>query len=122
MDRLGEGQHGEPNFYMMDTPGNQKCYDTLESMMLNPDDPEDANKMDADPLTGMGGDDDYDETRYALASRPPRATTNWADQEVRASDRSVLLHEMEKRKHTSRHVDEADDLYRDIPPDAVGLL
>jgi len=120
--RLEGGEHGEPNFYMMDTPGNRLCFDTLSAMMLNPDDPEDANKMDADPLTGAGGDDDYDETRYALASRPPRATTNWADQQVRASDRSVLLHEMEKRKHTSRSVEEADDLYRDIPPDAVGLL
>jgi hypothetical protein len=70
-------------------------------MTTNPDDPEDVLKVDADPITGDGGDDDYDETRYALASRPGVSRSNWKEQEVRAFSKATLLHEMEKRRHTS---------------------
>lgn len=59
-----------PRFLLMDTPGNQRCFEQLTAMVCDPDDPEDALKVDADPNTGEGGDDMYDETRYALASRP----------------------------------------------------
>lgn len=59
-----------PRFRLMDTPGNQRCFDQLAGIVTDPDDPEDALKVDADPNTGEGGDDSYDETRYALASRP----------------------------------------------------
>ena len=55
-------------------------------------------KIDADPITGDGGDDDYDETRYALASRPGVSRSNWKDQEVKAFSKATLLHEMERRK------------------------
>ncbi len=114
---------GEPNFYMMDTPQNRKCFETLQGMIVNPEDPEDALKVDADPVTGEGGDDVYDETRYALASRPGRAETNWQDQPVRAFDRAVLLHEMEKRRHTGQPVQDPDDInYDDLPQDGVLLL
>lgn len=100
--QLPGGEDGEPNFYMQDTPGNEKCFDTLESMIVNPDDPEDALKINADPVTGEGGDDAYDEVRYALASRPERAKSLWKEQEVRAFDKSVLIYEMEKgRRHNS---------------------
>ena len=71
-------------------------------MTTNPDDPEDVLKVEADPITGDGGDDDYDETRYALASRPGVARSNWKEQEVRAFSKATLLHEMEtQRRHTS---------------------
>ncbi len=113
---------GEPNFYLMDTPGNQQCIETLLSIMTDPDDPEDALKMDADPISGEGGDDDYDETRYALASRPSRAETNWEDQQLRAWDPSVLAFEMEKRRHTSRHIDQEEPWLRDMPEGVQELL
>ena len=108
------GEDGEPNFYMMDTPGNRNCFTGLQGMIINPDDPEDVLKVNADPITGIGGDDHYDETRYALASRPGRATSNWKDQEVRAFAKTTLLYEMEKsRRHKSGplpqdHQDEHD--------------
>ena len=38
-------------------------------MTLDPKRPEDAEKIDADSM-GRGGDDYYDENRYALMSRP----------------------------------------------------
>jgi hypothetical protein len=100
--RLPGGEDGEPNFYMMDTPGNMKCFENMQNIIINPDDPEDALKVNADPITGEGGDDFYDETRYALASRPGRAKSNWADKQVRAFSREALLYEMEQgRRHTS---------------------
>jgi len=121
--RLSGGEDGEPDFYMMDNPGNRKCFETLESMIVNPDDPEDALKTDADPITGLGGDDSYDETRYALASRPGRAVSRWKDREVRAFSKETLFFEMEKRRHQSTLSDEQNqsELYRDVEY-AQGLI
>lgn len=119
--RLSGGDDGEPDFYLMDTPGNRKCFESLKSMIVNPDDPEDALKTNADPVTGEGGDDAYDETRYALASRPSRAKSSWEDHEVRAFSRETLLFEMEKRRHRSAHLDEESYLHRDVEY-AQGLL
>jgi len=117
---IAGGQNGEPNFYLMDTPGNMKCFENLQNIIVNPNDPEDALKVEADPITGEGGDDFYDETRYALASRPGRAKSSWADQEVRAFSKQTLQYEMEKsRRHTSSlildkdRISEEHDLYVD---------
>ncbi len=62
-----------PRFTLMDTDGNRKCLAQLQSMQIDPDNMEDALKIDAD-AAGRGGDDSYDETRYALMSRPLNAT------------------------------------------------
>ncbi len=108
------GGDGEPNFYMMDTPGNMKCFENLQNIIINPEDPEDALKVSADPITGEGGDDFYDETRYALASRPGRAKSSWADQEVRVFSRETLLYEMEQsRRHTSSRILDKDRIAKD---------
>lgn len=58
-----------PRFVWMDTPGNRACYGQCKAMTLDPKNPEDAEKVDADS-SGRGGDDFYDENRYALMSRP----------------------------------------------------
>lgn len=58
-----------PRFQFMDTPGNQACLAQMKRMTLDPKDPEDVLKVDADSA-GRGGDDMYDETRYGLMSRP----------------------------------------------------
>lgn len=58
-----------PRFQWMRTPGNVACLAQMSRMPLNPDNPEDALKIDADS-SGRGGDDFYDETRYGLMSRP----------------------------------------------------
>jgi hypothetical protein len=58
----------KPRFVMMDTPGNRWTLKCLMLMQVDPKKPEDALKVDADH-EGRGGDDPYDETRYALMSR-----------------------------------------------------
>lgn len=59
----------KPRFYVMDTPSNQMAFACLEAMVVDPDSPEDALKVDADDF-GDGGDDPYDMVRYGLAGRP----------------------------------------------------
>lgn len=58
-----------PRFTLMDTEGNRRCLAQIQAMQIDPKDMEDALKVDAD-IAGRGGDDSYDETRYALMSRP----------------------------------------------------
>lgn len=67
-----------------DTPGNRAVIQTLRDMVLDPDFPSDVLKVDADPITGEGGDDAYDMTRYLCMSRPlasvePRDVTRGRD-------------------------------------------
>lgn len=62
----------EPRLTFMDTAGNRHCMAQMQAMQLDPLDREDALKVDAD-RNGKGGDDDYDETRMALSSRPCKA-------------------------------------------------
>lgn len=96
----GEPVDDEPNFYWFDTPGNRVNFENIASMVVNQDDLEDSEKQNADPMTGEGGDDDYDETRYALASRPPRSMPTWQEEAVKAWSKAVLHHEMELgRRH-----------------------
>ena len=62
-------QTGEPRFFIFDTPTNRKVFECLEYMVVDPDNMEDALKVNADDF-GDGGDDAYDMVRYGLASRP----------------------------------------------------
>lgn len=68
-----DGQEKAPRLKIVNTSSNLRLFECLESMVVDPDHPEDALKMDADRY-GQGGDDDYDMVRYALASRPLRAS------------------------------------------------
>lgn len=61
------GTPGEPRFVWIDTPANRRCFEQCQAMVLDPDRPEDVKKVDA--VEGEGGDDEFDETRYALQSR-----------------------------------------------------
>lgn len=58
-----------PRFLWMETPGNEDCLAQIARMPIDPKNPEDALKVNAD-AAGRGGDDKYDETRYGLMSRP----------------------------------------------------
>lgn len=75
-----------PRFTLMDTEGNRKCFAQLSAMQIDPKNMEDALKVDAD-MAGNGGDDSYDETRYALMSRPLKARIDPAKKTV-VQDRS----------------------------------
>lgn len=78
---LDPGEHGRPRFFIFDTPENRKVLECLESMVTDPDKPEDALKVDADEF-GDGGDDPYDMVRYGLMSRPLAAVEPAADDAV----------------------------------------
>ncbi len=56
-------------FRVWDTVGNQSALTCLETRVIDPKDPEDVLKQDADG-NGKGGDDEYDMVRYGLYSRP----------------------------------------------------
>lgn len=101
---LADGTRADdtPHFLLMDTPGNQWLFQQLESMVTDEADMEDVLKVDADAETGQGGDDGYDETRVALASRPPFARSLWREGEVRAFSKATLHYMTEQ-------------LYRDRP-------
>lgn len=67
-----DGKVKQPQLRICHTASNLRLFECLESMVVDPDHPEDALKIDADRY-GQGGDDDYDMLRYGLASRPMRA-------------------------------------------------
>lgn len=61
-------KNNKPRFFLFDT-----CpitFDTLSRMIHDPDRVEDVLKIDATEGDPLSGDDAYDETRYALMSRP----------------------------------------------------
>lgn len=51
------------------TPGNARVYDQLAEILPDPDDVRKPLKVDADPVTGVGGDDGADMFRYGIATR-----------------------------------------------------
>lgn len=99
-----EGRDGTPALRWMDTPGNRRSFGMLQEITVDPDDVEDALKVDANPETGEGGDDDYDETRYALASRPQRPASTYQLQLVRAFSPEALQYEYERNMRWSEKV------------------
>lgn len=78
-----------PRFRLFDTPNNRAVYECLESRVADPDHLEDVLKVDADQ-SGLGGDDHYDQVRYALASRPMKALAPKAS-ESKIEDRGRRL-------------------------------
>ena len=83
-----------PGLTFMDTPGNRRCFECLEARVSDEKNIEDVLKTDADAY-GEGGDDDYDETRYAMASRPEWAPSIGLDRQLSAFDPEVLAYEAE---------------------------
>jgi len=64
----------QPMVQFFDTPGNRWMVEEhLPSLVMDPEDPRDVLKVNADPETGEGGDDGYDMLRMMLASRPMAA-------------------------------------------------
>lgn len=88
----------EPVLRMMDTPGNRRLFTQLDSLVTDPDDPEDVLKVDADS-DGQGGDDGYDCIRYGVHSRHRAAKETWlTDRQWRINDPDVLRAEMERKR------------------------
>lgn len=70
---LDPKQAGGPQFVWFDTAGNRRCLEQFAERVADEDNLEDVLKTDADDW-GEGGDDYYDETRYAIMSRARKAT------------------------------------------------
>lgn len=85
-----------PRFRIMPTPGNLEWFDRVAAIPTDPLDPEDAQKVNADE-NGEGGDDDFEQTRYALNSRPKAAPSSLAHEEVQMDDPAVLAYEREQK-------------------------
>jgi hypothetical protein len=66
---------GQPMLQWFDNPGNRRAIAALMDIMTDEDDPNMAQKTDADRDTGEGGDDDFDMNRYAMAERIVPART-----------------------------------------------
>lgn len=98
-----EGRDGRPNFVLMDTPGNRLKLAQMQSMIIDPLDVRDVLKVNADTETGQGGDDFYDEVRYAISERPARAIGEFLNQPISAWAPEALAAEIERK-------------YRDTPP------
>lgn len=97
----GQATEGDPRLRFFDTPTNQKVFDQLESMVEDPDEPEDVLKVDADAY-GEGGDDHYDQVRYACASRPIKSRSTWKEQETDAWSPEILAHEADVSRRSKR--------------------
>lgn len=67
--RLQGSPGAEPNIVWFDTPQNRRALSNLETMVTSDRNPDDVLKVDADEY-GEGGDDDYDQIRYACQHRP----------------------------------------------------
>lgn len=93
-----------PMCRFMDTPGNRQLFEQAQGIPIDADDPEDSLKIDADPETGVGGDDGYDALRYLLADRQFKGRTTVTEHALRAFAPEVLAHEAEtKRRGSSPH-------------------
>lgn len=105
-----------PMCLFFDTPGNRWLVEEqLPAMIVDPDDPRDVLKVDADPETGDGGDDGYDALRNLLAGRMIVATSGFeevtydafdpvmiaaeADRAARGADRPKHKAARNKRRH-----------------------
>lgn len=86
---------GDPALRFFDNASNRLAVDQLEAMVPDPDNPEDVLKVDADEM-GDGGDDDYDQIRYACSSRPRKAPSVEEKKPIRAFDPAILKLEMDR--------------------------
>lgn len=65
---LNGRDHARVQFFNI--PTVRALVEQLRTIVTDPDKPEDALKVDADPDTGEGGDDGYDAFRYMMMLRP----------------------------------------------------
>lgn len=107
----GTAGPGEPRFLLFDTPGNRKCFQQLEDMTPDPENEEDVIKVNADER-GEGGDDMYDETRYALHTWPMLGESGSTDRPT-GWEATTLLKEAEEQR--VRHTRD------DIPTGAAAI-
>ncbi len=103
---LAYGPEQNPSLVFMNTPGNRRCVAQLQAIVLDPNDPEDVLKVDANAETGEGGDDCYDALRYAMCSRPSPAPDVSQGEPFNIWNRETL--EAEHERNYRRRADARD--------------
>jgi len=99
--RAPDGSDITPQLRFCDTPGNRRVFAQLEVLILDPDNPRDVLKVDADMVTGGGGDDGYDCLRYGMASHQHQTET--PEEEKTAWSPEMLAAQAERQaRHTSQ--------------------
>lgn len=110
---VDDGKRGLPRLRFVDTPGNDLCFRQIGNMVSVDGAGEDVLKVDADEA-GDGGDDLYDETRYAVMSAR-RGSDVWQEPaHTRAWSSTSLQHEYETKM---RLTDDLTDDGRDYHPE-----
>lgn len=108
-----EGENVTPMLVFFDTDGNRKAFDQLASIPTDEDNPEDALKTNADKY-GQGGDDIYDETRYAIASLPAPPKSRWSDSDVDPWSAETLEHEAEQQRRSRNPLEGTESSSRPV--------
>jgi len=103
----GAGNRWRPRFQWFNTSGNRECYDQCATLPRDERHPERPAKLNADE-SGAGGDDMFDETRYALASRPLTPEEK-DEQPLRAFSEEALYNYYEKSQRGLPVVGDEDD-------------
>jgi hypothetical protein len=94
---IDRGSAGIPRVRFFDTPRCRKLVSELKVIVTNPDNPEDALKVNAHPDTGEGGDDAYDCFRYLCATRIMGGASDLATAPLLStSDPAILRAEYER--------------------------
>lgn len=86
----------DPMLVFFDTPGNRWLFEQLSDMVLDPDDPRDVLKVDANSETGEGGDDGYDALRTMVAQRPLVAKSGYDEIGLSMIDPQILAAEVQR--------------------------
>lgn len=106
------GTAGDPRIYIMRTPGNMLVIEQVETILTDEKDPRKAEIRNADPRTGLGGDDGFTMLRYGIASRfenAPSLTAAPADDS--AFDPATLAAESHRNARDARTMPElAEDV------------
>ena len=91
---------GESNLVLMKTETNFRfTWKCLTSRVLDETNLEDVQKTNADAF-GRGGDDEYDETKLAVNSRPRRGASTFRQEQITAFDPAVLKHEADQQRRS----------------------
>jgi hypothetical protein len=108
-------KQNRPRFLWMDTPNNKASLAQIARMPLDPKNPEDALKVNAD-AAGRGGDDWYDSDRYGLMARPLLSLAPPAQDE----EGHAMPYDFEKKQQRKRETgDEALQKLIGLPESAT---
>ena len=108
--KTGKLVDGEPMLLWFDNPGNRRSIEAMLEIGTDEDDPNMAQKVDADPTTAEGGDDDFDCVRYGMSERiVPARTVQRAAFNMNDPAQLAWEAEQQRRHYTRSHLRRRDD-------------